>query len=168
MPANNTDESATQTLTVQSQSFTIPVPYMAGACTLTEGEANALNQTYAENIRNNFAQQMKRAAEEETPRQLTQADLDEYVDSYEFGKRPGGARGPRDPIGTEERKLASVALVAHVENKLGKKWKDLAKEKQDELLAKVIASGKFRAQAEEIVKKRQESAADLGDVDLAA
>ena len=168
MAGNNTEEQ-TQKLTIQSKEFVIPLPYVAGPCTLTEGEANALNQTYAENVRNNFAQQMKRAAEDKvSPRELTQADLDEYVDEYEFGKRAGGARGPRDPVGTEERKLALTALIAHVE-KQGKKWKDLAKEKQEELLSKVITSGRFRARAEEIVKARQaEAQSELSDIDLAA
>jgi hypothetical protein len=166
MAGNNPDENAVQSLTIQDRKFTIPLPYAAGACILTEGEANALNQTFAENIRNNFAQQMKRAAEDkDNPKQIGQDELDEYVESYEFGKRAGGARGPRDPVGTEEKKLATVAVQAHVE-KAGKKWKDLAKEKQDELVAKVISSGRFRERAEKIVADRQASAADLDGMDL--
>lgn len=165
MAANNPDQNAKQDLTIQGKTFKIPLPYAIGACELTEGEAAALNQTYAENVRNNFAQQMKRAAEGDTPKELTQEDLDAYTDGYEFGKRTGGARGPRDPIGTEERRLALAAVKAHVAAK-GKNWKDLSEDKQEELVNTVVASGKFREKAAEIVRQRQEAAEATKDLDL--
>lgn len=167
MPANNTDENATQPLTIQGKSFVVPLLYVAGPCELSEGEAAALNQTYAENIRNNFASLMKRAAEGENPKELTQEDLDAYADEYEFGKRSGGARGPRDPVGSEEKRLALTAIKAKVEEK-GKKWADLAKEKQEALLKQVLDAGTFRAKAEKIVAERREAAESIGELDLDA
>ena len=163
MPRNNPDSGATQKITIQSAQFTIPLPYVAGACELTQGEADALNQTFAENIRNNFASQMKRAAEDEAnPRALTQDDLDGYVEDYAFGQRR--TSGPRDPVGTEERRL-SVAAAKGLVAKKGVEWKSLSEEKQDEIVEKIIASGQLRAKAEEIVAARQAAAA-VQDIDL--
>jgi len=53
-------------ITIKDELFTVPVPYTAGHV-LSENEANALNQTYHENLRNNFAGVVtaaKKAAEE--------------------------------------------------------------------------------------------------------
>lgn len=158
MPANNPNEEATQELTIQKQTFLVPLPYVEGPCTLTSGEAAALNQTYAENIRNNFAQRMKAAAEGENPRALTQEDLDAYCDDYEFGRRQGGGRRVRDPVGREERLLATVALRTKVEAaKLV--WKDYPEEKKNALIAQIVESGRFRAEAEAIVAAKTASAA---------
>ena len=156
----NAEGNPTQTLTIQNITFTIPAPYTAGTIELTEGESAALNQTYAENIRNNFAQQMKKAAEE--GKALTQADLDSYVANYAFGKRSGGGSRPRDPVGTEERRLAREALTAKI-TASGKKVKDYSTEQMNEMIAKVVGTGKFRAQAEAFVAARkQEGEIDLG------
>jgi hypothetical protein len=154
------EHEPTQSVTIQSVTFTIPAPYVAGPVELTEGEAAALNQVLAENIRNNFAGQMKRAAEETPARQLTQEDLDKYVESYEFGRRTGGGR-VRDPVAAEERRLSLDAIKAKVKS-TGKNWKDFTKEQQDAVLARVLASGKFREQAERVVAARQaEASIDL-------
>lgn len=163
MAANNPDENAAQELTIQGKNFSVPVPYVAGPCDLTAGEAAALNQTFAENVRNNFAAKMKQAAGATPPVELGQADLDEYVDDYEFGKRTG--RGPRDPVGTEERRLATTAIKELVATK-GKAWKDIPVEKQNELVAKAVATGKFREQAERIIADRQNAAKLTDEISL--
>lgn len=162
MPRNNPDQGANQKVTIQSVNFVIPCPYIAGPCELTQGEADALNQTYAENIRNNFAAQMKRGAEENPPRSLTQDDLDAYVADYAFGIRRSA--GPRDPVGTEERRLALAAAKSLVAQR-GLDWKSLGDEKQDSIVDKIVESGQLRARAEEIVKARQDAAA-VQNIDL--
>lgn len=155
----------TQQLTIQKFTFTIPAPYAAGPIELTDGEAAALNQTYAENIRNNFAAQMKKAAEGETPKELGQTELDVYVASYEFGKRSTGMRS-RDPVGVEERRLAREAINALILSK-GKKLKDYSTEQMNTMLGKVVESGKFRAQAEAVVAARGAVAVDpLADLEI--
>jgi hypothetical protein len=178
-PANvaleNTNESqentmsdtntATQTLTIQGRTFTIPAPYTAGPRELTAGEAAALNQTMAENIRNNFAGMMKKAAEGDSPRQLGQAELDEYAAAYKFGERSGGARIMRDPVEAEEHKLATEAVKRWIKSQ-NKKVKDFTDEQFDGFVTRVVDSKKFRAQAEEIVRVRQRDAQELGDLDL--
>jgi hypothetical protein len=69
-------------LTIGGERFVMPMPYSAGhVC--TEGEANALNQTLAENCRNNLSGKAKDG-------KLSQADVDAYVASYQFGAKGGG------------------------------------------------------------------------------
>jgi hypothetical protein len=152
MPANNPDPSATQEITIQRQTFIIPHRYVAGPITLTEGEAHALQQTYAENIRNNFAARMRAAAEQDPPVQLTQADLDAYVAEYEFGVRGSGVA--RDPVESAERSLAQAAVKATLVSK-GKSWKALTEEQQEALVDRFVATGKFRAEAERLVAARR-------------
>jgi hypothetical protein len=86
-----------QTVTISGKPFTVAPRYAAGHV-LTENEANALNQTFFENIRNNFAGKAKDGG--------TQADLDTYVQSYQFGVRTGGGGGSRDPVEVEAMSLA--------------------------------------------------------------
>jgi hypothetical protein len=93
--------SAFHTITIAGHRFNVPIPYKAGhVC--TEGEANALNQTFAENIRNNLAAKAKDGS-------LTQADVDTYAASYAFGAG-GKAFGPRDPIMAEALRLAALRV----------------------------------------------------------
>lgn len=166
MPANNPDTSATLELTIQKQTFTIPHRYVAGAITLTEGEAHALQQVYAENLRNNFAARMKAAAEAETPTQLTQSDLDAYVAEYDFGVRISGGIA-RNPVESAERALAMAAVKTALTSK-GKSWKALTEEQQEALVDRFVASGKFRADAERLVEARKAAreAAKSVDMDL--
>jgi hypothetical protein len=153
-----------QELTIQKLLFKIPAPYVAGVIELSQGEADALNQTFAENIRNNFAAQMKAAAEETPARAIGQAELDTYVGSYAFGKRSGGVRS-RDPIGAEERRLAKDAITAKIQA-LGKKVKDYSAEQLADMVTKVVATGKFRAQAEAVVAARGSAVDPLADIEL--
>ena len=71
-----------RTITIAGEQFAIPSPYVAGhVC--TEGEAHALNQTLRENARNNLSGKAKEG-------KLTQADVDAYISSYQFGANGGG------------------------------------------------------------------------------
>ena len=79
----------TQAITIAGSRFTVPVRYAEGHV-LTAGEANALNQTYLENCRNNLSGKAKDGT-------LTQEIVDQYAASYVFGQRTGGF-GPGDPV----------------------------------------------------------------------
>lgn len=102
-------------ITIQGHDFNVPVRYAAGH-TLTEGEASALNQTYHENLRNNFAKQVKDAkgeAEVLTEDQIKelQAKLDTYAGEYQFGVRTArGPSAPADPVGKEAFAIAKEAI----------------------------------------------------------
>jgi hypothetical protein len=167
VPANNPDTTATLEITIQSKDFTVPHRYVAGEITLSEGEAHALQQVYAENIRNNFAAQMKRAGEEDPPRELSQTDLDAYVAGYEFGIRSGGSGVARNPVESEERRLI-IAKLREALTAKGKSWKGLTEEQQDMLVARALEGGQFRAQAEQVVaaKRAARDAAAAVSVEL--
>lgn len=158
---NETDvtENGSRTITIQGKTFTVPQPYAEGhVC--TAGEAAGLNQLIAENARNNFATQMKAAAEENPPRVLTQDDLDKYLADYKMGGK-GGTRASSDPVGAEERKLADAAIAAWAakNNKTQKALKDSGQWEQ--MQKAIVTKGTFRAKAEEIVAARRSAGAEL-------
>jgi len=122
-----TDTSPTEEFTIQGISFAIPQPYVAGSLELTEGEASALNQTFAENVRNNFSKTIQDAeadyrkanglaegaevARDQLDKGALETKLAEYVRSYEFGVRSiRGARVPTDPIGREAHRIATEII----------------------------------------------------------
>jgi hypothetical protein len=80
-------------ITIGGDQYLVPSPYAAGhVC--TEGEANALNQTMQENVRNNLTGKAKDG-------KLTQEMVDQYVANYAFGNRTGFTADP----------IASMALA---------------------------------------------------------
>jgi hypothetical protein len=111
-------------ITIQGLEFEAPQPYKPGPVELSEGEASALNQTLAENLRNNFAPKIKaemakyRQANglgEDAEVAITSLDadalqeaFDKYASEYEFGVRKGGG-GPRTPTDPVEREAFSIA-----------------------------------------------------------
>jgi hypothetical protein len=179
--ATGTDASTTE-ITIQGLPFSVDLPYKAGAVTLSEGEANALNQTRAENLRNNFAPKVRKAIEEyrktnnlaenaEVPvtaldHDALIAEFEAYAKDYEFSTRAGGggSRVPTDPVGREAYRIAwdkiKVALT-----KQNIKIDSVSKEKKDELIKAAIA--KYPAITEE-AKRRVDSAADIALDDLGA
>ena len=74
------------TITISGVKFTVPSRYSAGHV-VTAGEADALNQTLWENIRNNRAPHVKKAVEAGADHASMQADVDAYAESYQFGVR---------------------------------------------------------------------------------
>lgn len=83
-------------ITIKNELFIVPTPYAEGHV-LTANEANALNQTYHENLRNNFASAVTAALQDAKAgtapfnRDALQAALDEYIAEYEFGSRRQGS-----------------------------------------------------------------------------
>ena len=96
-------ETPTQPVTIQSTSFSVPKPFAEGhVCTASE--SGVLNQTLAENTRNNWNERVKKGLETATEKEpfdhvKMQAEIDEYLESYDFGVRRG--RGPTDPVERE-------------------------------------------------------------------
>ena len=141
-------------ITIQGIEFEVPQPYTEGHV-VTAGEASALNQTLAENLRNNFAPKVKAAAAEYrktnnlaedaevAPSNLDsdalQADLDKYAETYEFGVRTaGGTRTPMDPVGREAHRIATERVVAALK-KNNIKLNSVSKEKMSELVTSTVA-----------------------------
>jgi hypothetical protein len=97
----------TDTITIQGETFTVVQPYEEGHV-INANEAQALNQTFAENVRNNFAKRVKDAKEAGSfVLEQLQATLDEYMEKYSFGTRVGGGGGGRrDPVLAEAISIA--------------------------------------------------------------
>ena len=84
------------TVTIQKTSFQIPQPFEEGhVC--TGAEANSLNQTVCENVRNNTAKKVQDGLAAGKSIEDLQVEIDEYVKGYEFGARRAGGRSG-DPV----------------------------------------------------------------------
>jgi len=86
-------------ITIQGKTFRVPLRYSAGH-QLNENEAAALNQTYHENLRNNFAKKVSDGDEAGVPQETLQQQLDDYANEYQFGVRTGGGGFRGDPVMT--------------------------------------------------------------------
>ena len=109
---------ATQTLVIAGFSFTVKAPYTEGHF-LTAGEAKALNQTLAENLRNNFAKKVKELkGDRATLSDDEKAGLDEELAAYEatYSFDKVRATTPRttfvDPVEREAFKSAAALVEA--------------------------------------------------------
>lgn len=152
-------------ITIQGLQFSVPQPFAEGY-TLRANDANALNQTYAENLRNNFATEVKKAiadATDEAPVDLTalQAALDEYELNYDFGVRRAGGSLPADPVAREALKLAEEAVKASL-RKQQYKLTDVGAAKIRELAENAVKEHPaFTERAKEIVAVKQSVALDI-------
>lgn len=126
-------------ITIEGHVFNVPTRYEEGH-ELTANEAAALNQTYHENLRNNFAKKVKDKKangeiEEDVLAQL-QTDLDEYAEGYEFGVRTGGG-AVRDPVMSEAMDLARTKIFEHLKTK-GIKRADVSAKQVTEYAKKLL------------------------------
>lgn len=92
-------------IVIQGQTFKVPLRYKAGD-TLKENEAAALNQTYHENLRNNFASRVRDGVEEGKGLDVLQQQFDDYANDYQFGVRTGGGGYRGDPVMTLSMNIA--------------------------------------------------------------
>jgi hypothetical protein len=168
---------AVSNITIQGLEFEVPRPYAAGTRELTAGEAHALNQTMAENLRNNFASTVKSAMDAyrkansladdaEVPvanldHDALQAELDKYAGEYKFREGGGGGvRGPSDPIEREAIAIATAKVKAKLSEK-GIKLNSVSKDKMAELVQAVIVKyPDIRAEAERRVKAAESISLD--------
>jgi hypothetical protein len=113
--------------TIQGLQFSTAAKYAEGHA-LTAAEAAALNQTRIENLRNNFASEIKAKIEEagvETGDQLSQEIQDElqasfetFAAEYEFSERKAGSpRQAMDPVAREANRIATQMLLEHLKAK---------------------------------------------------
>jgi hypothetical protein len=156
-----------KTIIIQGMEFTVTHPYDAGHV-LTEAEARSLNQTRAENIRNNFATVIKAAHEGKEGAPAVHdlpAKYAEYEAAYSFSMPGQSAGKPKlDPIEREARKLAKeilVSMLTKAGRKLGVPGADstLTKEQQSERDEKPDVLKK----AKENVAKRAKSIDELSE-----
>ncbi len=130
-------ETPTGLFKIQDKMFNIPKPYAEGhVC--TNSEAGVLNQILAENTRNNWSGRVKKEVEEGTFDQAKmQAEIDEYLENYDFGLRRG--RGPSDPVEREALNM-SKEIVRNALREKGYKLADVAAEDINRLAEEAIAA----------------------------
>lgn len=121
--------SAKEEITIAGTIFQVPNPYEAGH-QVSAGEADALNQVFHENIRNNLAKSAKDGT-------LTQDAVDAYADKYEFGVRTGGGGGTRDPVRSRAMDIAREKVKSGLA-KAGKKIGDFSAKQISEAAAKAL------------------------------
>lgn len=157
-------------ITISGHVFNVDNRYEEGH-ELTANEAAALNQTYHENLRNNFAkkvEEQKNGADRiEDQRVLAnlQDQLDKYAAEYEFGVRTAGGY-TRDPVMAEAMKMAKDRALESMRKK-GIKRKDVEASAITERAKKILAKNpSIMDLARERVSQLQAMAtADLDDED---
>lgn len=154
--------SETDTITIAGFEFAVPVRYTEGH-QLTAGEASALNQTFHENLRNNFASKVKAATKDlEKDAEFDTADLqeelDKYADAYQFGVRAVGQRVSADPVKREAMVLAKSAIRAA----LSKQGKKATPEAIAAAAEKLLASEKGESYME-VARQRVEAAKSVAE-----
>lgn len=148
-------------VTIQETSFEVPTPFTEGY-TLSENEASALNQLLIENVRNNFAAKIKKAEEAKTAIP-TQAELDAYVEGYEFGERSGGGR-TSDPVEREAMEIAREKVRQALQKK-GHKIADVKAATITQLAQDALEKyPSIREQAKAVVAARQAAGAEELDI----
>ena len=150
----------THTITISKRAFTVEPRYSAGHV-LNDNEAGALNQTFYENLRNNFAKQATEGASQE--------DFDKYAAAYKFGVRVGGSGPTRDPVQAQAIAIAKDRVKAQIQ-KLGKKLSDFTAAKLTTLAQALIEKDPSivelaKARVEEL---RSMATAELDDSELLA
>jgi hypothetical protein len=152
-------------ITIAGKTFEAPVRYEEGH-ELTAGEASALNQTYHENLRNNFAKRVKDSIDNNTfDAELLQTEFSDYAEEYQFGIRVGGVT--RDPIMSEAMQIAKGQIRAALKKK-GVKLASVESSAITEAAKKLVASPRgepIMALAKQRVEEAQSAAAeDLSDL----
>ena len=148
-------------ITISGEIFNAPTRYEEGH-ELTAGEASALNQTYHENLRNNFAKRVKDAKDNGGLDLATlQSEFDAYAKEYAFGIRAAG--GPvRDPVMSEAMNIAKGKVRAALRAK-GIKQTDVTATAVTEAARKYIAKN---PQIMEQARARVEEAKAAATADL--
>lgn len=162
-------ETPVGSVIIQAKSFEIPKPFAEGhVC--TSSDAGVLNQTVAENTRNNFADRVKKAVEAaqsegiEFDLKKMQAEIDEYLETYEFGVRRG--RGPADPVEREALNIAKDIVRKAIREK-GMKLGDIDVENINKLAEQVVAENpEVSKEAKRRVDQRNKMTA--GELDLSS
>ena len=161
-----TAETPRTEATIAGTIFNIATPFAEGH-TISANEASALNQVLIENVRNNMATKVK-AGGEEGGVAVVQADVDTYVETYEFGVRRGGGGVSADPVTKEAMDIARGLVKKALQNK-GHKLADIAAADITRLAKDALAGEKgelIRKKAAKIVKEREGIGADELSLDI--
>lgn len=155
-------------IVIQGLPFQAPEPYSAGH-ELVANEADALNQTFQENLRNNFSSTVKEEVELAAleGREVDKAKLDKlfqaYYMEYQFGVRRSGARG-LDPLQAAIRDIGRD-LVRKALRRQGVKVADVTTREIDELVDQAVSKPE-NAWIIDLARKRVEDDAKLAGLSI--
>lgn len=155
-------DTPTGQFVIQGITLSIPKPFAEGQV-LKANEASVLNQTLAENIRNNLADKVGKAEEElkakgaddEAVRKACQELVNGYLAVYSFGVRRAGGRSV-DPVEREAYSLAEEQVKAAI-RQMGHKitaYKDMLSDLVEQALAD---NPGFMKEAKAIVDRRKKA-----------
>lgn len=131
-------------LVVQGVTLRVPAPYQGGHV-MTQGEADAMNQLFAENLRNSFSKRIKTALDANDGKLLSpealadfQVQMDTYASKYSFDNT-SRQRAPRvvDPVERKLLKMAEQAVVVMLNSK-GYQKSQISKENFQSLVETVV------------------------------
>lgn len=160
-------------ITIAGLVFDVEDKYAEGHV-VTANEAGALNQTRAENLRNNFASVVRKAQEaanegnpegadpialDDTAIEALKAEFLTVATTYEFGVRGGGVR-ITDPVEREAVRLAKEQIDAAIKAKYGR-LDAVDKDRYKELVADFAASDEVQAQAKANIEQANKLGASL-------
>ncbi len=152
-------------ITIKGVIFSVPAPFAEGHV-LKANEANVLNQTLAENLRNNFANTVAAAHEKagdggSVDVEALQAELDAYVTEYDFGVRSSGTGQPKlEPRVRIARDLAKEKIKEKIRAS-GKKVTDFDNSDLNTLALQLVEKDSFYlTEADRQLAAQQEAAAD--------
>lgn len=149
-------------ITISGKVFNAPLRYEEGH-ELSAGEASALNQTYHENLRNNFAKRVKEAVENGGfDQDALQTEFDKYAQDYQFGVRSGGGGAPRDPVMAEAINIAKGKIREALKKKGQKADAAAITEAAKKLVAKNPAI--MDLARERVAQAQAAATADLDDI----
>ena len=153
-------------ITIAGKVFNAPIRYEEGH-ELTAGEASALNQTFHENLRNNFAKRVKDAIEDNSFDETgLQSEFDSYAEQYQFGVRSGGGGASRDPVMSAAMNIAKAQIRVAVKKKYGKVTVDASviTEKAKQLLQSPKGQVIMDLARQRVQEEQAAAADDLGDL----
>lgn len=146
-----------KTISIAGQAFELSTPYVAGhVC--SEVEAKVLNQTRAENIGNNFRNDVKAALEKGTPEALDElrAAIAKADAEYQFSAG-GVARTPIDPIEAEAIRIAKEVVKGKIAEKFAVSIKKYLETEGNQ--AKYDSAVEKLASSEEVLKEAKKRVA---------
>lgn len=151
-------------ITLQGSKFNIPEPFEPGYTLRNVGEARALNQALAKNLRNNFVKRVRdtlNGSESLTPEQeqQLQQELEKYASEYEFGTRTGRTV-TRDPVEKEMKRLMRDDYIAAFRAKHGAAP---SREQSDEAVRLLTerSGAEYAKRARAALKERERRSAEV-------
>lgn len=155
----------TKQMSILGVVVTVPQPYATGH-QITEAEAAALNQTFAENISNNRRKLVKEMQEEGKDEAEIAAMVEEYASTYEFTLASVGTSTTRmDPLTREAYAIARDYLNAMIKEN-GMTVKAYKEAKGEDTYSEKLAAIAANDQIIALARKRLDERKQIMDLEI--